>query len=66
MPAERGEATQPATVGNAYSIATSSDGVTIHNAVVEASRPEHYAFDELRQALGTWIAAIERARRHPA
>ncbi len=64
--AERGEATQPSAVGNAFSIAISSDGVTIYNAVVEDSRPERYAFDELRQALGTWIAAIERARRNPA
>jgi hypothetical protein len=63
--AERGEAPQPAAVGNAYSIAISPDRVTIRNAVIEDSRPEHYGFDELRQALGTWIAAIERARRNP-
>jgi len=63
--AERGEAPQPVAVGNAYSIAISPERVTIRNAVVEDSRPEHYAFDELRQALGVWIAAIERARRNP-
>jgi uncharacterized protein YacL (UPF0231 family) len=64
--AERGEAPQPGAVGNAYSIAISPDGVTIRNAVIEDSRPERYALDELRQALGTWIAAVERARRNPA
>jgi uncharacterized protein YacL (UPF0231 family) len=64
--AERGEAPQPGMVGNAYSIAISPDGVTLRNAVIEDSRPEHYGFDELRHALGTWIAAIERARRNPA
>ena len=63
---ERGEAPQPAAVGNAYSVAVSPEGVTIRNAVVEDSRPEQYGFDELRQALGIWIAAIERARRNPA
>jgi len=60
--AERGEAPQPAAVGNAYSIAISPDRVTIHNAVIEDSRPEHYSLDELRRAIETWIAAIERAR----
>ncbi len=63
--AERGEAPQPAAVGNAYSVRISPEGVTIRNAVIEDSRPEHYAFDELREAVGTWIAAIERARRNP-
>jgi uncharacterized protein YacL (UPF0231 family) len=63
--AERGEAPQPAAVGNAYSIAISADRVTIRNAVIEDSRPEHYGFDELRRAVETWIAAIERARRNP-
>ena len=63
--AERGQAPQPAAVGNAYSVAISPDRVTIRNAVIEDSRPEHYGFDELRQALGAWIAAIERARRNP-
>jgi hypothetical protein len=63
--AERGEAPQPAAVGNAYSIAISPDRVTIRNAVIEDSRPEHYGFDELRRAIETWIAAIERARRNP-
>jgi hypothetical protein len=63
--AERGEAPQSAAVGNAYSIAISPDRVTIRNAVIEDSRPEHYGFEELRQALATWIAAIERASRNP-
>jgi uncharacterized protein YacL (UPF0231 family) len=62
---ERGEAPQPAAVGNAYSIAISPNRVTIRNAVIEDSRPEHYGFDELRRAIETWIAAIERARRNP-
>jgi hypothetical protein len=62
---ERGEAPQPAAVGNAYSIAISPDRVTIHNAVIEDSRPEHYGIDELRRAIETWIAAIERARHNP-
>jgi hypothetical protein len=62
---ERGEAPQPAAVGNAYSVAVSPDGATIRNAVIEDSRPEHYSFDELRRAIATWIAAIERARRYP-
>jgi uncharacterized protein YacL (UPF0231 family) len=63
---ERGEAPQPAAAGNAYAISVSSEGATIRNAVVEDSRPEQYSFDELRRALGIWIAAIERARRDPA
>ncbi len=60
---ERGEAPQPAAIGNAYAVTVSSEGVQLRNAVIEGSLPEHYQFDELRQALGTWIAAIERARR---
>jgi hypothetical protein len=63
--AERGEAPQPAAVGNAYSIRISPEGVTIRNAVIEDSRPEHYGFDELHRAIETWIAAIERARHDP-
>lgn len=62
---ERGEPPQPAAVGNAYAVLVSPEGVTIRNAVIEDPRPEQYGFDELRQALGTWIAAIERARRNP-
>lgn len=61
--AERGEAPRPAAIGNAYRVAVTPEGVAISNAVVEARPPERYAFDELRLALGTWIAAIERARR---
>jgi hypothetical protein len=63
--AERGEAPQRAAIGNAYSVTLSPQGITLRNAVVEDSRPEHYGFDEMRRALGTWIAAIERARRNP-
>jgi hypothetical protein len=63
---ERGEAPQPAAIGNAYAVAVLPEGVTIGNAVIEDPRPERYGFDELRQALGIWIAAIERARRNPA
>jgi uncharacterized protein YacL (UPF0231 family) len=61
--AERGEAPQPAAIGNAYAVAVSPEGITLRNAVLEDSRPEQYGFDEMRRALGTWIAAIERARR---
>ncbi len=64
--AERGEAPQPPALGNAYAVSISPDRVTIANAVIEDSRPEHYDFAEIRLALGTWIAAIERARRNPA
>jgi hypothetical protein len=60
---ERGEAPQPAAIGNAYAVTVSPEGVALRNAVIEGSPPEHYRFDEVRQALGTWIAAIERARR---
>jgi hypothetical protein len=63
---ERGEAPQPNAVGNAYSVAVSSKGVALRNTVIDDSRPEQYGFDELRRALGIWIAAIERARRNPA
>jgi hypothetical protein len=62
----RGEAPLRAAVGNAYSVAVLPDGVTIRNEVIEDVRPERYTFDEMRQALGTWVAAIERARRNPA
>lgn len=61
--AERGEAPQPSGVGNAFSIAITPDGTIIRNAVVEGARPEHYSLEELRTALETWIAAIERAQR---
>jgi uncharacterized protein YacL (UPF0231 family) len=64
--AERGEAPQPAAIGNAYSVAVSPEGIIIRSAVIDDSLAEHYGFDELRQALGIWIAAIERARRNPA
>ncbi len=64
--AERGEAPQSSATGNAFAVSISSDGVTIGNAVIADSRAEHYDFAEMRVALGTWIAAIERARRDPA
>jgi hypothetical protein len=63
--AERGEATQPAAVGNAYRVALSSEGITVGNAVNEGSRAQAYGFDEMRRALGLWIAAIQRAGRNP-
>jgi hypothetical protein len=62
--AERGEAPQPAAVGNAFSIAISPGGVRIRNAILD-DPPEDYRIDELRAALDTWIVAIERARRTP-
>ncbi|HEY3909102.1 MAG TPA: hypothetical protein VGM07_04335 [Stellaceae bacterium] len=63
--AERGEAPQPAAIGNAYAVSITPEGVAIRIAVIEDSRPERYDFTEIRLALGTWIAAIERARRNP-
>ena len=63
--AERGEAPQPAALGSAYSVTLSTQGISVSNAVVEGSRPEQYGFDEMRRALGVWIAAIGRARRNP-
>jgi hypothetical protein len=62
---ERGEAPQPVVFGNAYAVTLSAQGITVCNAAVEGSRPEEYGFDEMRRALGIWIAAIERARRNP-
>jgi uncharacterized protein YacL (UPF0231 family) len=64
--AERCEAPQPAGVGNAYSIAIAADGARIRNAVLDDALSERYALDELRQAIETWIAAIDHARRNPA
>jgi hypothetical protein len=61
--AERGETPQPGGVGNAFSIAISPEGAVIRNAVVEGAVPEHYSLAELRAALETWIAAIERGHR---
>lgn len=61
--AERGEKPQPGGAGNAFSIAIAPDGVVIQNALVESALPEHYSLGELRVALETWIAVIERARR---
>jgi hypothetical protein len=63
--AERGEATQPVSIGKAHSVTLSTAGITVGNAVVASSRPETYDFDEMRRALGLWIAAIERVRRDP-
>jgi hypothetical protein len=62
---EAGQAPQPAAIGNAYSVTISRDGVLVRNALIEGSRPQHYGCDEMRLALGIWIAAIERARRSP-
>jgi hypothetical protein len=61
--AERGENPQPGGAGNAFSITISPDGAVIRNAVVEDAVPERYSLAELRAALKTWIAAVERARR---
>ena len=63
--AERGEEPQPGGAGNAFSIAISPTGAAIRNAVIEGARPEHYSLAELRTALETWVAAIERARDPP-
>jgi hypothetical protein len=64
--AERGETPQPGGVGNAFSITISPEGAVIRNAVVEGAAPEGYSLAELRAALETWIAALERARRSTA
>jgi hypothetical protein len=61
--AERGENPQSGGAGNAFSITISPDGAVIRNAVVEDTVPERYGLTELRAALKTWIAALERARR---
>ncbi len=63
--AERGEKPQPGGVGNAFSIAIGPDGAVIRNAVLDGAIPERYTLGELRAALETWIAAIERALRNP-
>ena len=60
--AERGEASQPGGVGNAFSITITPDGGAIRNAVLEGAVPERYPLAELREALEAWIAAIERVR----
>ena len=64
--AERGEPPQPGGAGNAFSITISPEGAVIRNAVVEGAAPERYSLAELRSAIETWIAAIERARRSAA
>jgi hypothetical protein len=61
--AERGETPQPGGAGNAFSITISPDGAVIRNAVIEDAVSEPYSLAELRVALKTWIAALERARR---
>ena len=61
--AERGETPQPGGVGNAFSIAISPEGAVIRNVVVEGAVSEHYRLAELRAALETWIAAVERGHR---
>ena len=60
--AERGEASQPGGVGNAFSITVTPDGAVIGNAVLEGAVPEPYGLAELRAALEAWITAIESAR----
>jgi hypothetical protein len=60
--AKRGETPQPGGVGNAFSVAIAPDGAVIRSAVLEGALPERYRLGELRTALETWIAAIERAR----
>ena len=60
--AERGEPPRPGGAGNAFSIAIAPDGAVIRNAVIEGAAPERYSLGELRAALETWIAAIERAQ----
>jgi hypothetical protein len=59
--AERGEAPRPGGAGNAFSLTISPEGAVIRNTVVEDAVPERYSLVELRAALETWIAAIERA-----
>ena len=60
--ARRGEPPPPEAIGNAFAIAIAADGATLRNVLL-AEAPENYTLDELRAALETWIAAIERARR---
>jgi len=62
--AARGEKPQPGGVGNAFWIAIEPTGAIIRSAVVEGARPERYSLVELQEALETWIAGIERARRN--
>jgi hypothetical protein len=64
--AERGEDPKPGGAGNAFSITISPEGAMIRNAVVEGAAPERYSLAELRAALETWIAALERAHRSTA
>jgi hypothetical protein len=61
--AEHGEKPQPEGAGNAFSIAITGDGAVIGNVVLEGEAPEHYSLGELRAALETWVAAIERGGR---
>ncbi len=63
--AERGEKPQPGGVGNAFSITIAPEGAEICNAILNEALPERYGLGELRAALETWIAAIERAKRSP-
>ena len=59
---DRGGRPQPGGVGNAFSITISPDGAVIRNAVVGGAVPERYSLAELRDALETWIAAIDSVR----
>ncbi len=58
----RGEASGPPRVGNAFAVDIAADGAVIRNAVLEGAAPERFTLTELRRALETWSAAIERAR----
>jgi hypothetical protein len=60
--AERGEPPQSGGAGNAFSITIAPEGAVIRNAVVEGAAPERYSLAELRAALETWIAVLERTR----
>jgi hypothetical protein len=58
--AERGEQPRPGGAGNAFSITIAADGAVIRNVVLEGATPERYSLAELRSALESWVAAIER------
>jgi hypothetical protein len=61
--ARRGQASQPAAVGNAFAIRIGAEGAVLRNAILAGAAAEHYPLDEFGAALETWIAAIKRARR---
>jgi hypothetical protein len=59
---QRGGPAQPEAIGNAFAMTIGADGAALRNVIL-ADAPEHYTLEELRAALETWIAAIERARK---